>query len=262
MGVGPKACEISCRAAHPGAPGLLTVGGMSHASTRWASSGQATLEHLGVTLAIALLMATLGTWVAGEVRPPDRAPALIEHITEPLMAQMPPAIPADARFRLRQEAERTAGEKGIFRRAFDAVLSWGTLNADGEIEMARGFLDQLGVRAEDLVKHPVETLTAAVQSLTRDPVKETAGRVSDIAGYLSDLGKKPFRVTFLNVSRDLGGMAADWLIARAARYVGGRVSAAVTSSTGRRPKPTPPDAGTRTNPDPPAQGTTRGGVEP
>lgn len=235
---------------------------MPHASTRWASSGQATLEHLGVTLAIALLMATLGTWVAGEVRPQGRAPALIERISEPLMAQIPPSIPADAHFRLRREAERSAGEKSIFRRALDGVLSWGMLNVDGEIEMARGFLDQLGVRAEDLVKHPVETLSAAVQSLTRDPVKETAGRVSDIAGYLSHLGKKPFRETFLNVSRDLGGLAADWLIARAARYVTGRVSSAVTSSTGRRPKPIPPDAGTRTNPDPPTQGTTRGGVEP
>lgn len=215
-----------------------------------------------MTVAIALLMATLGTWVAGEMRPPDRAPALIERIAEPLMAQIPPAIPADARFRLRREAERTAGERSIFRRAFDAVLSWGMLNVDGEIEMARGFLDQVGVRAEDLVKHPVETLSAALQSLTRDPVKETAGRVSDIAGYLSDLGEKPFRATFLNVSRDLGGLGADWLIARVARYVTGRVSSAVTSSAGRRPKPIPPSGGTRTNPDPPTQGTTRGGVEP
>lgn len=243
-------------------PAAHTVGDMPHASTRWASSGQATLEHLGVTLAIALLMATLGTWVVREVQPPDHAPALIQRIAQPLMAQMAPPIPSDARVRLRREAERASGEKGLLRSAFDAVLSWGTLNVDGEIEMARGFLDQVGVRAEDLVKHPVETLAGAVQSLTRDPVKETAGRVSDIAGYLSDLGKKPFRVAFLNVSRDLGGVAADWLIARAARYVRGRVAAAVTSAAGRRPTPPPPGPGMRTDPDPLAQGTARGGVAP
>ncbi len=235
---------------------------MPHATIVRASSGQATLEHLGVTLAIAMLMATVGTWVVREVQPPDTAPALIQRIAQPLMAQMAPPIPSDARVRLRREAERRSGEKGLLRSAVDAVLSWGTLNVDGEIEMARGFLDQLGVRAEDLVKHPVETLTGAVQSLTRDPVKETAGRVSDIAGYLSDLGKKPFRAAFLNVSRDLGGVAADWLIARAARYVRGRAAAAVTSAAGGRRPPTLPGPGTRTNPDPPAPGTTRGGVAP
>ena len=51
---------------------------------RRAQGGQATVETVGVTVMVALLLAAVSAWLVREVRPPARAPAFIEAVATPL----------------------------------------------------------------------------------------------------------------------------------------------------------------------------------
>ena len=84
----------------------------------------------------------------------------------------------------------------------------------------RGALEQVGIRAEDLVKDPVKTIEGAVDRLSRPPVTGSAERVARIVRTIGAIGDQPFRESFLGISRDLGGLGADWLIAKYARGLG------------------------------------------
>lgn len=198
---------------------------MVDATGRWTSSGQATLEHIGVTLVIALLLGAVATWAVREVRPPSSPPAVIEHMAAPLFGGSSSAgrRAETGRPVVRAPGSR-AGEHGLLRDVWEGFLWWGALNVDGQIEAGRGFLEQVGVRVEDLVKDPVTTIDGAVDRLGKPPVAGTADRVGGIVGELGALGSKPFRESFLGISRNVGGLAADWLIARFARGIGGVLS--------------------------------------
>ena len=241
------------------------------ADTRW-SSGQATVEHVGLALVLALVFGALGTWVARDFDAPSAPPPVIERVAAPLLGdpgggggvagpRAPsspggPAAGAPAQDALapagtpmspvagmrgmarameraagatldRAEgaaaadvAGAAAGERGTVRRIWDGLLWWGALNVDGQIEAGKGFLEQVGVRAEDLVKDPVKTIEGAIDRLSKPPVTSTADRVANIVRALSGLGDRPFRESFLGISRDLGGLGADWVIAKFARGAG------------------------------------------
>ena len=241
------------------------------ADTRW-SSGQATVEHVGLALVLALVFGALGTWVARDFDAPSAPPPVIERVAAPLLgdpgggggvagprapsspggpaagapaqdASAPAGTPMSPVAGMRGMAramERAAGatidgtnsaaaadvagaaagERGTVRRIWDGLLWWGALNVDGQIEAGRGFLEQVGVRAEDLVKDPVKTIEGAIDRLSRPPVTSTADRVANIVRALSGLGDRPFRESFLGISRDLGGLGADWVIAKFARGAG------------------------------------------
>lgn len=244
------------------------------ADRRW-SSGQATLEHIGLVLVIALMFGALGTWAAREFRPAGAPPPIIERVAAPLLGGVQgatpggvPGAPEVGRAPGSSEAqgapgasgasasaprslgagmrgmaramERAAGAmtgaaaggasanvaasagagRGAMRRVWDGFLWWGALNVDGQIEAGKGFLEQIGVRAEDLVKDPVKTVEGAIDRLSKPPVTSTADRVARIVRALSGIGDRPFRESFLGISRDLGGLGADWLIAKFARGAG------------------------------------------
>jgi hypothetical protein len=108
----------------------------------------------------------------------------------------------------------------VVRRAWDGLLWWGALNVDGQIEAGRGFLEQVGIRADDLVKDPVKTIEGAVERLSKPPITSSAVRVGRIVRTIATAGDRPFRESFLGVSRDLGGIGADWLISKFARGAG------------------------------------------
>lgn len=220
------------------------------ADRRW-SSGQATLEHIGLVLVIALMFGAVGTWAARELRPTGPPPPIIERVAAPLLggaqggasARAPeagawrapggaPRSPVAGMRGMARAMERvaggsiggavatSAGGRGAMRRVWDGFLWWGALNVDGQIEAGKGFLEQIGVRAEDLVKDPVKTVEGAIDRLSRPPVTSTADRVARIVRALSGIGDRPFRESFLGISRDLGGLGADWLIAKFARGAG------------------------------------------
>lgn len=189
-------------------------------------SGQATVEHVGLVLVIALMLGALAAWAATERWAPDAPPDVIAHVAAPLSSAGRGTTAAVATGRMAMERvarvmEMDGDDPGALRRAWDAVLWWGALNVDGQIEAGRGFLEQVGIRAEDLVKDPVKTIEGAVERLGKPPVTGTAERVGRIARTVATAGDRPFRETFMGVSRDLGGLGADWLIAKFARGVGG-----------------------------------------
>lgn len=200
---------------------------MVQAAIRRGARGQATVEHVGLTVVVALLFAALAVWVAGSPWAPDSPPRVIEHVTAPLTAALTPegAAPAVvAAAAGRRAMERPAGsgpgDPGIVRRAWDGLLWWGALNVDGQVEAGRGFLEQIGIRAEDLVRDPVKTIDGAVERLSKPPITSSAVRVGRIVKTITTAGERPFRETFLGISRDLGGIGADWLIAKFARGAG------------------------------------------
>lgn len=200
---------------------------MAQAAIRRGASGQATVEHVGLTVVVALLFAALAMWVAGNPWAPDSPPRVIEHVAAPLAgaataAGTAPAVAAATT--VRRSMERDAGSAqdgpGVVRRAWDGLLWWGALNVDGQIEAGRGFLEQIGIRAEDLVRDPVKTLEGAVERLSKPPITSSAVRVGRIVKTITTAGDRPFRETFLGVSRDLGGIGADWLVSKFARGAG------------------------------------------
>ena len=209
-----------------------------------------------MALVIALMFGALGTWAVREFRPTGPPPPVIERVAAPLLEGVGAATEATASAAsavasapatslgsgmrgMARAMERAAdamtggaaegttaggtaarGDRGVLRRIWDGVLWWGALNVDGQIEAGKGFLDQIGVRAEDLVKDPVKTVQGAIDRLSKPPVTSTADRVARIVRALSGLGDRPFRESFLGISRDLGGLGADWLIAKFARGAG------------------------------------------
>lgn len=200
---------------------------MVEAAIRRGASGQATVEHVGLTAVVALLLAALAMWVAGTPWAPDSPPRVIEHVAAPLTAAAPtaatsPAVVAGAAVRRAMErgAGGAQGEPGVVRRAWDGLLWWGALNVDGQIEAGRGFLEQIGIRAEDLVRDPVKTIEGAVERLSKPPITSSAVRVGRIVKTITTAGDRPFRDTFLGISRDLGGIGADWLVSKFARGAG------------------------------------------
>lgn len=216
---------------------------MGGTTTMRGEDGQATVEHVGLVLVIALLVSAMALWAAGARWAPERPPAVIEHVSAPLLGGAGRSIAGEAGRAgagavgaaggpvgvVRAAMERGAramqaegpGARSAIRRAWDAYLWWGALNVDGQIEAGRGFLEQVGIRADDLVKDPVKTIEGAVDRLSRPPVTGTAERVASVARAVASAGDRPFRETFLGISRDLGGLGADWLIAKFARGVGG-----------------------------------------
>ncbi|MBM3665679.1 MAG: hypothetical protein FJW92_07795, partial [Actinobacteria bacterium] len=70
------------------------------ADTRW-SSGQATLEHVGLVLMIALMLGALSTWAVRGFQPPDGPPPVIERVAAPLFGG-----PATVRAPARASADR------------------------------------------------------------------------------------------------------------------------------------------------------------
>lgn len=198
-------------------------------------SGQATVEHVGLVVVIALLLGAVAAWAATDRWAPDRPPDVIARVAAPLMqpgsagAQAMPAAPSAAVALGQRALERGAramesagdGQPGAVRRAWDALLWWGALNVDGQVEAGKGFLEQVGIRADDLAKDPVKTIEGAVERLSKPPITGSAERVGRIARQVATAGDRPFRETFLGISRDLGGLGADWLIAKFARGVGG-----------------------------------------
>lgn len=194
------------------------------AATAWRGGrGQATIEHVGLTVVIALLFGALAVWVAGTPWAADGPPDVIARVTAPLRGAAETAtLPRAASTPARRAMERTGGSgvPGAVQRAWEGFLWWGALNVDGQIEAGRGALEQVGIRAEDLVKDPVKTIEGAVDRLSRPPVTGSAERVARIVRTIGAIGDQPFRESFLGISRDLGGLGADWLIAKYARGLG------------------------------------------
>lgn len=194
---------------------------MDNALGRWNQRGQATVEHVGITLVVALLMAGMALWASGVVRVPDHPPAIIARVTAPLgaVAAEGPSMAGGLSRQLATDMAARQGQPGLLRRVWNGFLSWGVLNVDGEIEALGGFTDEVRSQAEGLIRHPLETAAGIFGQGRMGPARQLVGSGGDIARDALGIGDRPLRESFLKISRAAGAMAADWLILRGARIL-------------------------------------------
>ncbi|MFZ4754715.1 MAG: hypothetical protein ACOYL4_01740 [Miltoncostaeaceae bacterium] len=202
---------------------------MDNAWGRWNQRGQATVEHVGITLVVALLMAAMALWASGVVRVPDHPPAIIARVTAPLGAVVAQGYPvADGLSRqFATDMEARPGQPGLLHRVWDGFLSWGALNVDGELEALGGFTDEVRSQAEGFIRHPLETAAGIFGQGRMTPARQVVSSGGDIARDALGIGDRPLRESFLRISRAAGAMAADWLIVRGARFLRVRAIEAV-----------------------------------
>jgi len=188
---------------------------MVRTAMRWRDRGQATVEHVGLTLVVALVLAACTAWAVQHARTPVRIPDVIGRVAAPLAdgaSAGPGAVPV------------LPPQTGLLRRAFDGARSWGLLNVDGERQALAGALDEVRSQLDGAIHDPLGTgvrilgmargLPTAL--LQRD---RSAPDAPGLFRYLLDSGTRPFRDTFLHVSRLAGHWAVDWVLARGARWL-------------------------------------------
>ncbi len=196
---------------------------MTQTLPRWSERGQATVEHVGLTLIIVLMLAATAMWVAREVRPPDRLPDVIGQLVAPLTDADGPAllpVPAGSPVDHLQVPMERRGQPGLFQQLRNGAIAWGVANVDGQLQALGGFTDQIKSVVGGLVSDPVGNAVRVIVPL-RVGTSATASDLGEQswAGYLYDVGKRPWRDTFMTVSRNAGRWAADWLILRGAKFL-------------------------------------------
>lgn len=207
---------------------------MARNAVRWGDRGQATVEHVGLTLIIALLLAACAAWAVREVHPPDHVADVIGKVAAPLddlagRLGVPgiPAAPSSG------AGQAENGQPSVVRRAWDAFLSWGTLNVDGEGQALGGFIDEVRSQVSNALHDPLGTGARILGMVRGSPapmpdVDQSAPTGPGVVGYLFDIGKRPLRDTFLHMSRVAGHWAFDWVITRGARWLRLRLPEQVT----------------------------------
>lgn len=198
--------------------------------------GQATAEHLGMVMVVALLMGAMALWVASGVNAPSHPPDVLARITAPLDTGR---TVADGVPHIRMPASRQG--PGLFHRAWEGFLTWGVLNVDGEVQAGRGFLEEMKGQAERLATDPVGSAVRVFAALrgvpslsipsdppTPDPATVGEDPIDQLGlwGYLWDAPKRPWRETAMGLSRIAGRRAADWVLTRWFKWLGGRMAAA------------------------------------
>ncbi len=196
---------------------------MTQTLPRWSERGQATVEHVGLTLIIVLMLAATAMWVAREVHPPDRLPDVIGQLVAPLTDADGPAllpVPAGSPVDHLQVPMERRGQPGLFQQLRNGAIAWGVANVDGQLQALGGFTDQIKSVVGGLVSDPVGNAVRVIVPL-RVGTSATASDLGEQswAGYLYDVGKRPWRDTFMTVSRNAGRWAANWLILRGAKFL-------------------------------------------
>ena len=201
---------------------------------RWGERGQATVEHVGLTLVVALLLAACAAWAVNEMRPPDHLPDVIGQVAAPLdhlAGRLGEPVVGTAVRTGPGHAE--TGRPGVLRRAWNAFLSWGSLNVDGEVQALGGAVDEVRSQVGEALRDPLGTGARLLGMLRGSPVpmQQADPRSREEPGvlaYLYDIGKRPLSETFLHMSRLAGHWAVDWAIARGARWLRLRLPAYLT----------------------------------
>jgi hypothetical protein len=169
--------------------------------------GQAAVESVGVTVAIALLLAALAAWMAGAVRPPAAPPALVERVADPLgvnarrvghawsRGDLPPWLDTAARGR----GDRPIGR--FLRRVGDGGRETLALARAFDEGWQSGIQPVVRRRIRDFIRDPVGTASSV--SLTRTAVGliQRAGRLPD---YIRMLTRMPPREAIRRLGHDLG----------------------------------------------------------
>lgn len=190
---------------------------MSGHPTRTAQRGQATVEHVGIAVIVALLLASLSIWVSQNVRPPPAPPA-ISSLADRLDGPPPGSpyylfqhrgLPLSA---MRGRNDETIGRFFRFVGGFTRDLV-----TIGGPALVKGFVVRIKDRAVDMARDPIGTIKNTLQSLGEtDPNVFAAvrDRIGDIGDYVDSLRHLSQEEMIEKVAEDLGAAGADFAIDR------------------------------------------------
>ena len=213
--------------------------------------GQAAVESVGITIAIAVLLAAVSLWVARAAQPPARPPDVIGTIVGPLdpgFAQGAPAWSTTTVPPFLGSMARGPGGRSIGRvlRAIGRGVATGTvLAAEGDRGFREGFQDRLRERAEGLLDNPFEGLTNLPDPSLLTPTgiaNRVLARAGDLRDYIRHLRALPPRVAARTVGRDLGEAAADLGVDLGEAALRKRLAGGLGSRTPRSPRRDDPAA--------------------
>jgi hypothetical protein len=169
--------------------------------------GQAAVESVGVTVAIALLVAALAAWMAGAVRPPPAPPAVIERVADPLglnarrvehawsRGDLPPWLDTVARGR----GDRPIGR--FLRRVGDGALETLALARAFDEGWQSGIQPVVRRRIREFIADPAGTASSVGLTRTAVGLIQRAGRLPD---YIRMLTSMPPREALHRLGHDLG----------------------------------------------------------
>jgi hypothetical protein len=181
--------------------------------------GQAAVESVGVTVAIALLVAALAVWMAGNVRPPAAPPDVIGHVADPLgltARQVEQAWSRDDLPPWLDTAARGRGDRPIGRflgRVGDGVVTTVVTAAEADWRFRRAVHRQFLARLEALARDPSQIVQPPdPDALTPEGVaRRILGRGGDLVAYVRELRRMPPRDALLRLAEDGGTVGGDLL---------------------------------------------------
>ncbi|HSI31444.1 MAG TPA: hypothetical protein VK951_08935 [Miltoncostaeaceae bacterium] len=170
---------------------------------RRAQGGQATVETVGVTVMVALLLAAVSAWLVREVRPPARAPAFIEAVATPLVRD---PGPFEFRYPLPRPFEMARGRDDepigrALRAAGRGVREGVAFGIEINRRCTLAFGVRLGDRSLALFQDPVGGILE--QPVGDLPTSEEVGR------YAEELRAMPARDAALRATADACALGAD-----------------------------------------------------
>jgi hypothetical protein len=206
-------------------------------------AGQATVEHIGVVVVVALLMASLSLWAAQNIRPSPAPPPIVASIVDHLQQEAPgspgyrfPAVGAPFTA-VRGTDDEPIGRflKGTVRLARDVVVIGGPA-------LAKGFVERVKERAVDMVRDPIGTAEDTITGLAQGNPNILAvirDRVGDIGDYVEALRGMSREEMIRTVAEDLGAAGAEFVIDRGRGYI---LREGISKARGRlsRPADSPP----------------------
>jgi hypothetical protein len=169
--------------------------------------GQAAVESVGATVAIALMVAALAVWIAGDVRPAGPPPDVIGHVADPLgfMARrVEQAWSRDALPPWLDTAARGRGDRPIGRflgRVAEGAREAVALGIAFDEGWQSGIQPVVRRRMLAFMKDPVGSASSADLVFTAVGLIQRAGRLPD---YIRMLRSMPPREAARRLGHDLG----------------------------------------------------------
>jgi hypothetical protein len=189
--------------------------------------GQAAVESVGVTVAIALLVAALAAWMAGNVRPTGPPPDVIGHVADPLgltaqrveQAWTPGSLPPWLDTAARGRGDRPIGR--FLGRVGEGVVTTIEVGAEADMRFRASVSRQFLTRLEALARDPSQIIGPPdPDALTPAGVaRRVLSRGGDLVAYVRELRRLPPREALMRLSDDSGTVTGDALFEAAQAWV-------------------------------------------